>query len=243
MSPLNNNKSNGKTYWRSLEELEGSPEYQANVHREFPEGNFELSDAPTRRGFMKAMAASVALAGGLTSCRRPVEKILPYTDAPDDEIPGKSVYVATSAPRSRGSIGLMVKRSDGRPTKIEGLKDHPANNGSTDSAAQADLLDLYNPYRQNVATFKGVEVPSYEQGMTAEFRKAAQKADKELKAKLAAIAEKFAENKGSGLSFLGSPISSPTQQRIKEEAGLVYYMHALTFLISMAESTSFCRDV
>ena len=102
MSSLNNNTTNGKTYWRSLEELEGKPEFQQSVYNEFPEGNFELSDAPTRRGFMKAMAASVALAGGLTSCRRPEEKIMPYVDAPEDTVPGKAVFYATSAPRSRG---------------------------------------------------------------------------------------------------------------------------------------------
>ena len=36
MSPLNGNNSNGKTYWRSLEELEGSAEFTEYLHREFP---------------------------------------------------------------------------------------------------------------------------------------------------------------------------------------------------------------
>ena len=85
MSSLNNNNSNGKTYWRSTEELAGTPEFQESVYGEFPEGNFELSDAPTRRGFMKAMAASVALAG-MTSCRRPEEKIMPYPEHQYDAI-------------------------------------------------------------------------------------------------------------------------------------------------------------
>jgi len=218
MSSLNNTKTNGKTYWRSTEELEGTPEFQESVYREFPEGNFELSDAPTRRGFMKAMAASVALAGGMTSCRRPEEKIMPYGDAPEDEVPGKSVYVATSSPRSRGSIGLMVKRSDGRPTKIEGLKGHPANNGSTDSLAQADLLDLYNPYRQNVVKIKGYTAPDYSEGMTDLFRSEAKSGMKLVKAKLAEISAKYASNSGAGLAFLSSAVCSPTQLRVQDAA-------------------------
>ena len=92
----------------------------------------------------------------MTGCRRPEEKIMPYVKAPEDIIPGKSVYIATSSPRSRGSLGLMVKSFEGRPTKIEGLPGHPANNGSTDSAAQADLLDLYNPFRQKAVEMEGV---------------------------------------------------------------------------------------
>ena len=74
MSPLNSNKGNGKKYWRSLEELEGSAEFTEYLHREFPEGTSEPEDPVSRRGFMKVMAASFALAGGLTGCRRPEEK-------------------------------------------------------------------------------------------------------------------------------------------------------------------------
>jgi len=64
------------TYWRSLEQLENSTEFQQLVEREFPEGITEsgddvVADDVSRRGFLTAVAASVALAG-LTSCRKPV---------------------------------------------------------------------------------------------------------------------------------------------------------------------------
>jgi molybdopterin-containing oxidoreductase family iron-sulfur binding subunit len=58
------------TYWRSLGELENSPEFQEIVAREFPEGVSDAPDAVSRRGFLSVVAASVALAG-LTSCRKP----------------------------------------------------------------------------------------------------------------------------------------------------------------------------
>jgi MoCo/4Fe-4S cofactor protein with predicted Tat translocation signal len=216
MSPLNNTSSSGKTYWRSLDELEGSSDFQEYLHREFPEGASELSDPTSRRGFMKVMAASFALAGGLTGCRRPEEKIMPYTQAPEDVVPGKAYYIATSAPRSRGSLGMLVKSNGGRPTKIEGLPGHPANDGCTDSMAQADLLDLYNPFRQKTIDIKGQKAISFEAetGVDDSFRKASRSAYSAFNKSLDALAKKYESNKGKGLSFLGSPVSSPTQLKV-----------------------------
>ena len=107
---------------------------------------------------------------------------MPYVKAPEDVIPGKSVFIATSSPRSRGSIGLMVKSFEGRPTKIEGLPGHPANNGSTDSAAQADILDLYNPFRQKAVEMEGVTAADFSEGMTSSFPQRISKNLKALKA-------------------------------------------------------------
>ena len=216
MSPLNDKKQNGRTYWRSLDELEGSAEFKEYVHREFPEGASELSDPFSRRGFMKAMAASFALAGGLVGCRRPEEKIMPYTDAPEDVIPGKSFNIATAAPRSRGSLGLLVRSNEGRPTKIEGLPNHPANNGSTDSMAQADLLDLYNPFRQKSVKINGSEA-DFKEGMNSNFRLSSRKKMKELDAKIAELRKLYKANTGDKLAFLSTPVTSPTQIKLMEE--------------------------
>src|ERR1700685_4823375 len=53
----------GPEYWRSLEELAGSDEFQEMMHREFPKGASEWLDDFSRRGFLKTMGASLALAG------------------------------------------------------------------------------------------------------------------------------------------------------------------------------------
>jgi len=50
-----------------------------------------LSDAVSRRDFLKLMGASLALAG-LGACARPAptqEKILPYVNQPENWVPGK----------------------------------------------------------------------------------------------------------------------------------------------------------
>src|SRR5579864_2859988 len=72
----------GPEYWRSLEELAGSEEFHAALHREFPKGASEWLDTVSRRGFLKVMGASLGLAG-LTACvKLPNEPIVPYVRQP-----------------------------------------------------------------------------------------------------------------------------------------------------------------
>ena len=57
-----------RKYWRSLEQIENPEAFEEVLGREFPEGITEAPDEVSRRGFLSAVAASVALAG-MTSCR------------------------------------------------------------------------------------------------------------------------------------------------------------------------------
>ena len=58
----------GKRYWRSIDELADTAEFQAAVEKEFPSAAQEWLDPVSRRGFMKLMGASMALAG-LAGCK------------------------------------------------------------------------------------------------------------------------------------------------------------------------------
>ena len=62
-------QAKGPEYWRSLEELAGSAEFQEMLHREFPKGASEWLDSVSRRGFLKLMGASLAMAG-MTACTK-----------------------------------------------------------------------------------------------------------------------------------------------------------------------------
>ena len=118
----------GPKYWRSLEQLADTPEFRQWVEREFPAGASEWLDPVSRRHFVQIMSASFLLAGlGPTGCRRPEEKILPFAKQPENYIHGAPQYYATAMPTRSGAIPLLAKSSDGRPTKIEGNADHPAN--------------------------------------------------------------------------------------------------------------------
>src|SRR5436189_5914118 len=89
-------QTRGPEYWRSLEELAGSDEFREMMHREFPKGASEWLDAFSRRGFLKTMGASLALAG-LTGCTKlPLTEIVPYVKQPENLIPGKPMYYATA---------------------------------------------------------------------------------------------------------------------------------------------------
>ena len=72
----------GPEYWRSLEELAGSQEFQEFLHREFPQQASEWQDAMGRRRFLQLMGASLALAGVSACSRQPDEKLVPYVRAP-----------------------------------------------------------------------------------------------------------------------------------------------------------------
>ena len=88
----------GKRYWRSIDELAGTPEFEAAVAKEFPDQAQEWVDPVSRRGFMKLMGASMALAGMAGCTKQPDEPIYPYVKAPEDLILGKANYFATAHP-------------------------------------------------------------------------------------------------------------------------------------------------
>ncbi|MGA9689693.1 MAG: TAT-variant-translocated molybdopterin oxidoreductase [Candidatus Sulfotelmatobacter sp.] len=137
----------GPEYWRSLEELAGSADFQEALHREFPKGASEWVDSVSRRGFLKVMGASMALAG-MTGCvKLPTEEIVPYVRQPEEVVPGRPMFYATAMTLGGYASPLLVESHLGRPTKIEGNDRHPASLGGTDIFAQASILGMYDPDR------------------------------------------------------------------------------------------------
>lgn len=135
----------GKVYWRSLGELGDTVEFR-ETRFHIPGGIAGPADGFSRRQFLGVMGASLGLAG-LAGCRRPEEKILPYSRAPEDVVPGNAQIYATAFPWMGTAIGLLVECHEGRPTKIEGNPKHPDSLGGTTAFAQASILDLYDPDR------------------------------------------------------------------------------------------------
>ena len=183
----------GPEYWRSLEELAGSPAFQEALHREFPKGASEWLDLVSRRGFLKVMGASLGLAG-MTGCvKLPLEPIVPYVRQPENVIPGRPQYYATAVTLGGYASPVLVESHLGRPTKVEGNDMHPASQGGTDIFAQASLLGLYDPDRSQTVTSMG-DVRSWQ-------------------AFLGAIRGPLTAQKGmqgSGIRILTTTITSPT---------------------------------
>jgi molybdopterin-containing oxidoreductase family iron-sulfur binding subunit len=147
--------ADGPTYWRSLEELADTPEFQELLHREFPENASTFTDPVGRRQFLKLMSASLALAGVGACTRQPAETIIPYVRQPEELIPGKPLFYASAMPFGGYASPILVESHEGRPTKIEGNPDHPASMGAADAFAQASILNLYDPDRMQTITLRG----------------------------------------------------------------------------------------
>src|SRR6202161_4999740 len=187
------NEKTGPEYWRSLEELAGSPAFQEALHREFTKGASEWVDSVSRRGFLKVMGASMALAG-MTGCvRLPLEPIVPYVRQPEDVIPGRPQFYATAMTLGGYASPLLVESHLGRPTKIEGNDRHPASLGGTDIFAQAHVLGLYDPDRSQSVVSMG-DQRSWQTFLTA------------IRGPLSA--QKALQ--GAGIRILTPTISSPT---------------------------------
>jgi molybdopterin-containing oxidoreductase family iron-sulfur binding subunit len=142
-------------FWRSLDELAGSDEFQRHLRAEFPDEAAAWIDPIGRRRLLQLMGASLAMAGLAGCTRAPAENIVPYVRAPEEFVPGQSLFFATAMSVGGFAKGLLVESHLGRPTKVEGNPAHPASLGATDSFAQASVLTLYDPERSQVVTHTG----------------------------------------------------------------------------------------
>jgi molybdopterin-containing oxidoreductase family iron-sulfur binding subunit len=148
-------ESNGRAYWRTLDELAEDPAFRERLYNEFPSEVEAITDPSTRRTFLKLMGASLALAGVTACTTQPEEKIVPYVRQPEDLIPGRPLFYATAMTLGGAATGLLVESHEGRPTKIEGNPLHPASLGAADVFAQAAILGLYDPDRAHTLTNVG----------------------------------------------------------------------------------------
>jgi Fe-S-cluster-containing dehydrogenase component len=192
-------------YWRSIEErgrLAAPEKMQLENAAEFPKGHFETPPTDeawlvSRRGLLGAMTATLALVGA-EGCRRPIEKIVPYTKMPEDVIPGVPSHYATVIQRRGDAVGLLVESHEGRPTKVEGNESQTSSLGAADLVTQATILDLYDPERSTAPVKKGAPAG------WGDF-------EGELSAKLA----EFDKDQGARLRVLMPPTLSPTVLRMR----------------------------
>ena len=143
-------------YWRSIEELSNPKELRREEVREEAKQKSMLMrgdnalNAASRRDFLKTFGFGIAAASIVASCKRPVDKAIPYLIKPDEINPGTANYYASSYFEGNEYGSIIVKVRDGRPIKIEGNTLSSISQGGTSARMQASVLNLYDDAR-----FKG----------------------------------------------------------------------------------------
>ena len=182
-------KKNKTWYWKSLAERDGDPELLRAAEDEFPAGSPRQFH---RRDFLKAAGFTLGLVAASGCNRAPVQKALPLLSQPEELVPGRALYYATTCAGCSAGCGALAKVRDGRPIKLEGNPSHPLSRGGLCAVGQAALLGLYDSQRiQGPVT--GGKSASWEQ------------VNREVNKQLAAI-----RSQGGAVRFLSGSITSPS---------------------------------
>ena len=138
--------------------------------REFPDG----ADSPpslTRREILMLLGANAALMSAAGCSRGEPEFIVPYVRQPAEVTPGEPTLYATTTSLGGYGTGLVVESHEGRPTKAEGNRHHPASLGALGTFEQASVLSMYDPARGRELTREGT--PSTWRAMLDDVARAA----------------------------------------------------------------------
>jgi molybdopterin-containing oxidoreductase family iron-sulfur binding subunit len=191
-----------KTYWRSIEELANPKELRREEVREEAKqksmllrGDADLSGT-SRRDFLKTFGFSIAAASIIASCKRPINKAIPFVDKPIELNPGTADYYASSYYDANEYGSVVVKVRDGRPIKIEGNALSPISRGRTSARVQASVLNLYDDARFKTP-MKGDKVIGWT------------KADEEIMAMLSSL-----KSENGKVVLLTSSVISPSTREI-----------------------------
>ncbi len=99
----------------------------------------------SRRDFLK-IATGAAVTTGFAPAVRSII-LEPYVRPPEETLPGKAAWYASTCRQCPAGCGIVVKTINGRAKKIEGNPNHPLNRGKLCARGQAGLQMLYNPDR------------------------------------------------------------------------------------------------
>lgn len=174
-----------KTYWRSLDELADPKELRINEAREEARQksllfkNDDEASQASRRDFLKTLGFSLAAATIAASCKRPIDKAIPYLVKPEEITPGMANYYASTYYDAGDYCSILVKVRDGRPIKIEGNSLSPISQQGTSARIQASILNLYDGARYQYPMQNASET-SWEMA-DAEITEALEKAKQENK--------------------------------------------------------------
>ncbi len=184
-----------RKYWKSLEERD-APELKPAD--EFPHEAGVLARPFARRDFLKAAGFSAALATLAGCSRAPVQKAIPFLNQPEEIVPGRSLYYASTCAGCSAGCGVLAKVRDGRPIKLEGNPQQPISRGGLCAVGQASILGLYDSHRLKQPLI---------QGKPAQWAEV----DRAIGSHLAPLRTR------GGMRFLTGTVTSPTLRAAMDE--------------------------
>jgi Fe-S-cluster-containing dehydrogenase component len=152
-----------KKQWRSIDEYKNgrNREEERGTESQHKNAVLDMLDSKvveasgSRRDFLKLFGFSVASAAVVSSCEKPVQKAIPYLIKPEEVVPGKANYYASTFYDGTEYCSVLVKVRDGRPIKIEGNQQSPVSRGGTSARVQASVLNLYDDARYKAPRVDG----------------------------------------------------------------------------------------
>ncbi|MEZ5105317.1 MAG: TAT-variant-translocated molybdopterin oxidoreductase [Draconibacterium sp.] len=163
-------------YWRSIDELKDPVVFKKNEIRlevDAARAVQKKAAGSSRRDFLKTLGFSIGAAAVVASCKRPVNKAIPYLVKPEEVTPGMANYYASSYFEGNEYCSVLVKVRDGRPIKIEGNNLSSISRQGTSARVQASVLNLYDDARFKTPLKKGVET-TWEEADDYIFKKISQ---------------------------------------------------------------------
>ncbi len=196
--------SENKNIWKSIKEYQEDPEVLKAKLDEFKEGvtddfNPDEMNKFSRRKFLAVLAASTAYAATACTNYRDKGEIVPYIDRPEEILPGKPTYYASTFYDDGISYGILIKTREGRPIKIDGNPDDEINQGKIPSKVHASILNLYDPERLSEPKINGRKV-----SWNKINDEVIQRLDKAL-------------SDGKEIAFISNPITSPATLEVIDE--------------------------
>ena len=189
-------------YWKSLEELNDPVTFKKNEMKLELDAKRALNkkdSGSSRRDFLKTFGFSIAAATVVASCKRPIDKAIPYLVKPEEVTPGMANYYASTYFDANEYCSILVKVRDGRPIKIEGNNLSSISQQGTSARVQASVLNLYDDARFKTPLKNGKKVTWEE-------------IDPEITQTLNQL-----KNENKKVVLLTSTIISPSSKKIIEE--------------------------
>jgi len=156
--------ANSKKYWKGLEQLEETVEFQEMSTKEFSEqlpveeflGDKDSLDSSstTRRDFLKYLGFGVA-AASLAACETPITKAIPYLNKPEEITPGLANYYASTYYDGHDYAAILVKTREGRPIHITGNTESTLTQGAVNARINSSVLSLYDGNRLKAPMIDG----------------------------------------------------------------------------------------